>query len=87
MSEEHELGTLVTGMMNTMGELRKVIAAQREMLVNQQQTLAGIAALLKVHGNGLGMHQRVIEAMAGQLGIAFDPLPEEPQYNPPGPVN
>ena len=86
MSEAHELGTLVSGMMNTMAELRKVIAGQREMLINQQETLLGIAALLKVQGQGLTMHQRIIEAMAAQLGIAFEPLPEEPPQNPP-PVN
>jgi hypothetical protein len=50
VSDEHELANLVAGMMNTMGELRKVIASQREMIINQGQTLAGIAALLKVHG-------------------------------------
>lgn len=78
MSAEHELGTLVGGMMDTMGELRKIIASQRELLLNQQETLAGIAALLRVHGVGLEMHQTILEAIGAKLGIAFDPLPEEP---------
>jgi hypothetical protein len=81
MSEEIE-ATLVTRMLDSMGEFRKCIAAQREMIQNQQEILAGVSAMLERHTSALQMHQRTIEVMAAQLGIAFDPLPEPP-HNPP----
>jgi len=53
------------------------VAQLRKLVVNQQETLLGVNALLRTHSETLRMHQRVIEAMASRLGIAFDPPPDE----------
>jgi len=66
---------LVIDMMDSVAQLRKLV-------VNQQELIAGIGALLQTHTTGLQMHQKAIEALAAQAGIAFD-APDEPSPSSP----
>ena len=59
------------------------MASLRKLVINQQETLAGIAAMMKVHTTSLKMHQRIIEQLAAESGMAF--TSEDP--SPPDPVN
>jgi len=74
MSEDTErLGKLAQDMLTGMDSLKKLV-------INQQETLAGISAMLRVHTTTLRMHQRIIEQLADQAGIAFtaDPSSADP---------
>jgi hypothetical protein len=53
------------------------VAQLRKLILNQQETLLGVNALLRTHSRTLEMHQKVIEAIASRLGIALDPPPNE----------
>ena len=61
MSEKEPLEKLAKDMLESMAVLRKLV-------INQQETLAGIAAMMKVHTTSLRMHQKIIEALAAESG-------------------
>jgi len=43
----------------------------RELYKNQQELITGLNALLQNHSQALAMHQRVIEVLCRETGIAF----------------
>jgi hypothetical protein len=45
----------------------------RELYRNQQELIAGLNALLHSHTNALRVHQRAIEILCKECGIAFVP--------------
>jgi hypothetical protein len=57
----------------------------RELYRNQQELIAGLNALLHSHSESLKMHQRVIEILCGECGIAF--TSDEPPAPPPSGLN
>ena len=52
----------------------------REIYKNQQETLAGLAALLENHTAVLRWHQHAIESLASATGLTFEP--EDPTAPP-----
>ena len=62
---DHTISQLAIQMLDQMTAVRKLVA-------NQNEALAGINALLKNHTQALATHQRIIEAIGAELGIAFD---------------
>lgn len=75
MSEENErLGKLAQDMLTGMDSLKKLV-------INQQETLAAISAMLKVHTTSLKMHQKIIEQLAADSGIAFTADPSADPVN------
>jgi uncharacterized coiled-coil protein SlyX len=66
------------------GQVLDQMAAMRKLVANQTEALAGINALLKNHTQALAGHQRIIEALAGELGVPVQDVdPDAPQSPPP----
>jgi hypothetical protein len=68
---ENELETLVARTFDAVGEIRKANSGNARAIANLQETLTGIAALLQNHTDALNMHQRTIEVLAREAGLAF----------------
>ena len=62
------------------------VGALRRLVVNQQDTLAGITALLERHTKALAGHKRIIEGLAGELGVPVQDVDPDAAQSPP-PLN
>jgi hypothetical protein len=68
--------------------LREMLDSNRQwraLYKNQQELLTGLNALLHSHGESLRMHQRVIEILCREAGIAF--TSDDPPATPPSGMN
>jgi hypothetical protein len=83
VSENESLEALVVRVFTAVGEIRKANSGNAKAIANLHETCAGIAALLKNHTAALNMHQRTIEVLAREAGLAY--TPEEPPEAPPAP--
>ena len=61
-----------TSVEHLIGQLFDSMRQFREIYRNQQETLVALSQLVNSHTQGLRMHQKTLESIAGQMGIAFD---------------
>jgi flagellar biosynthesis/type III secretory pathway chaperone len=78
---------LVLRVFQATAEIRKANSANAAAVRNLQETCARIAALLQNHSQALRMHQKTLDVLANELGLAFTPEEPPEQAPPPGPAN
>jgi len=81
---DESLEALVLRVFTAVGDIRKANSGNAKAIANLNETCAAIAALLKNHTNALNMHQRTIEVLAREAGLAFG---EEPPPAAPSALN
>jgi hypothetical protein len=76
---EHDTSVekLALRMLDNSAEMRKALVNHAEQLRNLNETIAALAQLVNSHTQGLRMHQKTLEVLAREAGIAFD-APEAP---------
>jgi hypothetical protein len=81
MNEKNDesLEALVLRVFQAVGEIRKGNSANAAAVRNLQETCEGIARLLENHTAALNSHQRTLEVLAREAGLAFG---EEPPAAP-----